>query len=80
MSPMNLAENDAKFSLRIGVHLGDVIHRRGDIFGDAVNIASRVQSVAPPNGVCVSGQVFDQVRNKMRLSIQEARKSRTQEC
>jgi adenylate cyclase len=62
----NISSRDEwKITLRIGVHLGDVVHREGDVFGDAVNIASRLQPLAEPEGVCVSDPVFGQVRNKL---------------
>jgi len=57
--------------LRIGVHLGDVEQRGTDIFGDAVNIASRIEPIAPPGGVCISGEVANQIRNKIPNQLEK---------
>jgi adenylate cyclase len=58
---------DRRLELRIGVNLGDVIVDGGEIFGDGVNIAARLQALAQPGTVCISHTVYEQVRDKLTL-------------
>ena len=62
-------EPDKRMWFRVGINLGDVIVERADIFGDDVNIAARLQAMAEPGGILISGTVFDQVKNKLSLSF-----------
>ncbi len=66
----NLPE-EQKVQFRIGVNLGDVIEDRGDIYGDGVNIAARLESAADPGGVCVSASVFEQIRGKLDFRFED---------
>ena len=57
--------------LRIGINLGDVIVEGGDLYGDGVNLAARLESLADPGGGCISGDVYRQVRSKLNLDFQD---------
>jgi adenylate cyclase len=62
---------ERRIRLRIGVHLGDVVESQGgDISGDAVNVASRVEPLAESGGVCLTRQVYDQITNKFELRLE----------
>ena len=56
-----------RVEFRVGVNLGDVIEDRGDIYGDGVNVAARLESLAPPGGICTSGTVHDTLGTKLGL-------------
>src|SRR6516165_11443491 len=61
--------SERRVMFRIGVNLGDVMLQGEDLLGDGVNVAARLQSAAEPGGICVSGSVYDQIRNKLSLSF-----------
>lgn len=56
---------------RMGINLGDVIADGDDIYGDGVNIAARLESIAEPGGICISGPVYDQIKNKLYLGYDD---------
>jgi TolB-like protein/class 3 adenylate cyclase/Tfp pilus assembly protein PilF len=56
---------ESRIRFRIGVNLGDIIIDEGDIFGDGVNVAARLEALAEPGGICVSGTVHDQIRDRL---------------
>jgi len=60
---------DKKMEFRIGINIGDVIEDGDRIFGDAVNVAARIESLADAGGICVSRSTYDQIKNKLELSF-----------
>jgi len=71
-----LAERNAeipstrKMEFRIGINLGDVVEEEGRIYGDGVNIAARIESLAEAGGICISGKVYEEVENKLDLEFE----------
>jgi len=61
--------SEKRIHLRVGVHVGDVVESEGDISGDAVNVASRIEPLAEDGGVCLTRQVYDHVQNKFELPL-----------
>ncbi len=60
-----------KVKLRIGINLGEVIMDRGEIYGTGVNLAARLESVADPAGICISGALYDQVKGKISVNFKD---------
>jgi TolB-like protein/Flp pilus assembly protein TadD len=70
-----LASGDAEGSrilFRVGLNIGDIIVEAHDIFGDGVNIAARLESIAEPGGICISQTVFNHARDKVNFEVEEA--------
>jgi TolB-like protein len=70
---INQAEYDGpeRIQLRMGVNLGDIIAEGSDIFGDGVNVAARLEAMAEPGGLCISGMVFDTTRGKLEVQFRD---------
>src|SRR5437667_655076 len=62
---------DRRIELKIGIHIGDVVHRGGDVYGDGVNIASRIEPLAGAGGICVSMDVERQIRNALEARFEK---------
>src|SRR5437870_8202839 len=58
---------EKRILLRVGIHLGDVVHSEKDVQGDAVNVASRIEPLASPGGITITEQVYHQIRNKFEF-------------
>ena len=64
-----LPEN-RRMEFRIGLNVGEVIQQGQQIFGDGVNIAARLEAIAEPGGICISGEAYDQLKRKLELEFQ----------
>ncbi|MGA7866981.1 MAG: adenylate/guanylate cyclase domain-containing protein [Stellaceae bacterium] len=62
---------ERRIEFRIGINLGDIIIDEGDIYGDEVNVAARLEALAEPSGICVSRVVRDQVRDELDFSFED---------
>ena len=60
-------ELEPEINLRIGIHVGDVVVKGDEVYGDGVNVASRIEPLAEPGGVCISERVYDDIRNQSEL-------------
>lgn len=70
------ASPEDRFRLRVGLHVGDIVLEQGDVLGDGVNVASRVEACAPPGGICMTEDVARQVRNKLDHPVEPAGRRR----
>lgn len=64
-------DSELRIELRIGINVGDVIVQADDIFGDGVNVAARLESLADPGGICISRAVRDQIQGKLDIGLQD---------
>ncbi len=62
---------DRRMEIRMGINVGDVIVEEDDLFGDGVNVAARLEGLAEPGGICVSGSAHEQVRHKLDLAFED---------
>src|SRR6516164_5408490 len=67
-----------RIELRMGIHVGDIMIEEGDIFGDGVNIAARLENIAQPGGICISDDTYRHIRGKLEVKLSGFRRAGTQ--
>jgi adenylate cyclase len=72
MRPLNAdLSQDRRMEIRIGINVGDVVVEGEDLFGDGVNVAARLEGLADPGGICISGNAYEQVRDKLQAVFED---------
>jgi adenylate cyclase len=66
-----ILHDEPELKVRIGIHLGDVVFSNNTVLGDGVNVASRIHALAPPGGICISANVYDEIRNKPGTRVKD---------
>ena len=66
------APQDQRMNFRIGINIGDVMVTQDNLYGEAVNVAARLESAAYPSGICISKPVFDMINQKIQVSFEDA--------
>src|SRR5207248_1838815 len=70
MGELNIGlSEDRRVVLRAGINLGDVVVDDGDLYGEGVNVAARLEAMAEPGGLCISGSVYDQIKRKLEAGF-----------
>ena len=64
----NSNQDNLEFHIRIGIHLGDILVMGNDILGDGVNVASRIEPLASPGGICLTEAVYESIKSKINIS------------
>ena len=67
---LDIQNTQKEFTLRVGIHIGDVVIENGDVLGSGVNIAARVESLTPPGSICVTSDVWHQISNMKGLNVE----------
>ena len=71
MSEMPMCRPTSRIEFRVGINVGDVVVEDGDIFGDGVNVAARLEGLAEPGGICVSARVQEDVAGRLDLTFED---------
>ena len=72
LAERNLDKSDAdKVQIRIGLNIGDVIQDRGELYGDGVNLAARLEAAAEPGGLCISAAIYEQIKGKVSVEFRD---------